>query len=368
MGGNGTLRALIIGAVLFLSVSARASYSVVLALSMQSGTMAPGETSLGRTREVLDQGNTYFCGLYAAAAFLELWGNSQLPGSAPRPVLSAAFLGIGYNRLVGSGSNGVSTPWLLASIRRYGIIPRGSARASDGSFLPADWVKLHDGLIPGDRADELLTARYTSESESSAFTGTSYYDARIGLDVSQLNFYYAPAQETFRKAPDDDEVYPYRISDAVQRAASMRAELQRLGMATWWTETSADRLYRLVKAQLYAGRPVMVSIRAGIPAGGLRRHAVVGNSDLKEPGTATVGAHAVVAVGHCDKWDTRDDLCRVFAPAMKDKNVDECLVLQNSWGEDVNARGYFCVSRLASRRVLSQAAIQSGVAERVPRN
>jgi hypothetical protein len=71
-----------------------------------------------------------------------------------------------------------------------------------------------------------------------------------------------------------------------------------------------------------------------------------------------VGGHAV---GHCDKLTTREPLCELFVEEMKTKKVSECLVIQNSWGVGVHAKGYSCLSREALQRMLTTAQILKSI-------
>src|SRR5690606_16390398 len=79
------------------------------------------EASAPLASEIKDQGETPYCGLYAMASLLELWGKAGRPSSA-FPAVDASYLAVGYNRMVSGGSGGTSPIWLQATTQIFGAV------------------------------------------------------------------------------------------------------------------------------------------------------------------------------------------------------------------------------------------------------
>jgi hypothetical protein len=300
-------------------------------------------------------------------SFLELWGNAEHPKDEALPTMETAFAAYAYNRIVGSGMAGGYPSWIFYAVHQYGMVPKGAARYNPPEIhrLSGQWVTEHAGLIDEKPLEELLTSRFVHHSSQRPFSPKDYLARQIHIDMRDFSFHANNYPEKFIPSENNEAKYPYRVADAAARKTALNKAMTAAGIATEYQNESPARLYSLVKEQIYDHHPVYAAIRTGVVRGYLGNYHVVSANDLVAEGKATSGGHAVVAVAHCDKLETKDPLCSTFARGMRERNVPECIVFQNSWGESSNAKGYLCVSERALKRVLLAAVIKKSIAAKV---
>jgi hypothetical protein len=310
------------------------------------------ESTLPLAQEIKAQGKYPYCTLFAASTYLELWGTSQRAFQNPLPSLDPAYLAVSYNLAVGSGAHGTKPLWLLAVVQEYGIIPRSASIETSDNFWPlGDWKEAHQSLMPASMANLILMSSFRSPDHGETFSGKAYVENVVRFRLSEL--------VPFRSVIEDDEnewfdaqtseeeeviLHPtYRIPYAKLSVGMKRALKQ--NQVPDWTYVEPQRMYHLAVQQLSEDSPVLVSVNARATRKRLRTYDVISPEDV-ETGRTT-GRHTMVAVGHCDKTTTSDPLCERFGETMREERVKECIVLQNSWGENSNSGGYVCVSPIA---------------------
>jgi hypothetical protein len=317
------------------------------------------ETSLEPTEEIRDQGDTAYCLLYAMSSFLELWGDTE-PGALRRlPSLSPAYLALAYNYEAGNGTLGTVPEWLRAIVEKHGVIPKSAEPADEEVPWPVtDWQARHRHLIPMDFLKPVLEARYLSDSEPLPFTGKEYLQRNVGTGLASLRFVQSSYSEGETLEDDEPSEVEYRKGSQALASRHVDSIAREQGVDARVSSVAPDELYKRSKRQLYDGRPVLWSIDVGLTKARFRYYQVVGGGDLVEPGEGIPDYHSVVAVAHCDQWESDDPICARFTRRMASRGIDECIVIQNSWGESANARGYACLSRKALRRLLLDAFLE----------
>jgi len=322
-----------------------------------------GEIHVGSTQVIKDQGQWPYCTLYAAASLLEMWGNAKHPNRKKLPNLSTAFLALGYNGEYSDSGNGTEESVLFYTMKKHGIIPAYAwedTRFSDTTaYLKNGWNQGHSKLIPTDEVVELLKQKYRDGVSEEGVTGREYFASHIGVDLAQLDVTYSQRTETFSQADAySSEPTGYRINDYVKRREALNSALTAEGFPLNGETAAPDKLYRKISAQLNRSEPVLLSINVHLVEGNFSTFDLITNGDLLKENTSKAGYHSVVAVGICDETKTRIPFCRPFVRQFKDRNVDECLMVQNSWGSDANHRGVFCLSPQAAQRMINSAAIK----------
>ena len=326
------------------------------------------EMSLPSAREIKDQQKYPYCGLYAMSTYLEVWARGGKPSFA-FPSLDPAFLAMGYNRVASNGAAGTNPLWLSISTQLFGAIPANSKIADSGQNQAAwplqDWREAHKSLMDTKALDSILTANYAYSGIDRQFTGHEYLTDSIKVDFGQLITVHSNHQEKY-KDNDDEKDKPkveFRAGDFSTTVEHMANLGEKAGIDTDALLGSPEDVYKTVVAELYNNRPVFLSFNVGVVKTKFREYRVVAESDLVPEGEGKAAGHALVAVAHCDKQVTRDRICSLFGPYMKVKKVEQCVVVQNSWGPEVNARGYVCIAPEAFYRMDKAAIVERSIIE-----
>ncbi len=322
---------------------------------------------LRETRGVHDQTHYPFCGLFAMSSFLELWGkqSNDEPRMSSVPPIDPAYLAVAYNREVGSGSHGSRALWLNYVVSKYGAIPQGSRSFHENRVLwpvPA-WRDKHMGLFDVDVADSILDEDFLHKSSRSSFTGVSYLD-----NVIRINFHdFEPLRNTYSEktkvVPSQEAPAKLRMDSGADLEKAMESRLKDAGFSTTFAKTEPHLIYELILDQLDQSRPVQLALNPGLVRGAFRNYRLIGTEQLLPEGEGTDESHAMVAVGYCDGKIPRSQMCSQFDHLMQINDVNECVVIQNSWGSDANSKGYLCVSRLALGRMIQTTSILSGLVD-----
>lgn len=317
-----------------------------------------GEVSLQPTQNISSQAQYPFCGIFAMSSFLELWGG-QRQGVRPVPV-DPAYLAVGYNREVGSGSEGTRMKWLSYIVAKYGAIPQGARFAEKvevATWPLPNWRDNHNKLLEATAADEVLSRKYIHEEMKAPFTGADYLEEEIRVDFRRFRTFWTNHRETYRKSDEVEVPAVYRQAEKKSREESMDAALKKWGIDASEPEVSPGRLFDLTVAQLEEHHPVLVSLNPDLVLERFGSYRLIGEGDLSPTGKGLYSTHAVVAVGHCDDLKSKDPLCSRFTAAMAKQSIPECLVLQNSWGEHSHEKGYVCISRRAMARMFLRTSV-----------
>ena len=324
------------------------------------GTFAQAvETGPRTNTAVLNQGSFSYCTQYALATFLQHWGNAERRANeAEIPTLSAGFAAMSYNYEYCDGSRGTQVQWMIAALQRYGIIPVGASPVESTVAWPnSNWSSQHGRLIPIDTLQRIVPARYRHASHPQAFTGPQYLSERLRFSARDLRLVWSTHGETYPASDSSSEDTTQYRRDYATAEARGQSLATAEGTSTSHADIAASTLYTLAVAQLYQRKPVLFTIRSGLTSSQLQTYTTVGTPDLLENGSGRRGMHSIVGIGHCHRHQSTHPLCRRFTTQMTEKNIPECLVLQNSWGETSHDSGYVCVSRMASQRILAGALL-----------
>lgn len=315
------------------------------------------EASLEHPTKIDFQGIYGYCVYYAMANFFELWAN-QVNGKKT-PALSAAFLAMTNNFEWNAGQEQY-LGWAWVSAAKNGVIPMGATDVERNLVWPGpDWEVDQLQLQSLPDLHQRLTGKYVHPHITNKFTGSSYLKHVVKIDMTDVRFLTTNHFElTPRGEGNVAKTYRYGSFEATQDRYLRVAK--HMGIDVEFKIVDPEVLYEAIKIQIYQKRPALVTIMPGITKMPLDSHDIVGRSSLVLPGEAKPGHHLLTAVGHCDNWQSEDPLCQQFAARMEEKGMRECLVFENSWGLWAHKNGYLCISKIASRRILREAAVMSG--------
>jgi len=350
--------------VLWIGLGESLAYGDAGSLALLVSLASLGDVGLRETRAVNSQAQYPYCGLYAMASFLELWGNRNSTGEERLPSIEPAFLALAYNRIVGAGSGGTRQLWLAYVVSEYGALPSGAHPVHEDRLLwpTPQWQDRHKGLISPELADDALEAGFVHPSVAHSFTGRNYLKDNIDVDFRSFAGFVSSHTEKYKPSPPStDPPTEIRAKSKSELTASMNVRLKGAGFPWENKEEKPERMYRLIKAQLEKNRPVIVAINPGVVRGHFADYRVIGPNQLLPVGEAVEEAHAMVGVGYCDGKGNRSDACAPFVEPMKANHITECLIVQNSWGDRANAKGYVCLSHDVMERVLQTASISRDV-------
>lgn len=309
------------------------------------------EISVPETKAIKDQGKFPYCGLYAMSSFLELWANGSKP-TYSTPLVDPAFLGLGYNRLVGAANMGTHPIFLTVSTQLFGAVPIGSRFSGEQQWPLKGWEKTQMRLIDKEVTDPLLVGTYTNSIYGTTkFTAQQYFKKALYMDFSHMVGFVSNDDEKHKAGKPSDEVHHLRFKTYGETATVVAQVGQKMGLNTSMYEIKPGVLYTAVRKQLYKRRPVFLSINAGLVTDKFSKYRVIAGTDLVKRDTGHNYMHAVVALAHCDKYTSDDRVCRRFGPYMQKKGIKECVAIQNSWGPEVHDKGYFCLGPKAFVRV-----------------
>jgi hypothetical protein len=312
------------------------------------------EVSAPLAVEMKDQKRFPYCGLFAMATFLEIWGDATRTGYVFPPI-DESYLSLGYNRVVGSPGRGTAPTWLGVSTAIFGAIPKGAKLDGSATWPIPNWRKENMKLLPTSVTDPLLTGKYTFGRQKIAFTGPSFLKEIVRIDLRNFIALHTDYEEKTKGqgSPDEEETVDVklRLGDIETTAKNMQLLAQKIGSETRMGVVAPDVLYKATVAQLSSRHPVYLSINAGLTKDRFRKYGVVADQHLVPIGQGFAGPHAVVAVAHCDKNNSVDRICRRFNRYLDQRAVKECIAIQNSWGPDANEQGFFCIAPDAWKRV-----------------
>ncbi len=313
------------------------------------------EASTPIASEVKNQKRFPYCGLFAMATFLEIWGDATRTGYLFPPI-DESYLSLAYNRVVGSPAMGTSPTWLTVTTAIFGAIPKGSKIEVANTQWPIlNWRKENMKLVDTKVSDPMLTAKYVFGRQRQEFTGPSFLKEVVRIDMRNfIGIHTDYEEQTTRNAPPNDEEpvdVRLRLGDVESTAKNMQLLAQKMGTDTRMGVVKPDVLYKATIAQLSSRHPVYLAINAALTKDKFHKYGVITDSDLSPVGQGANGPHAVVAVAHCDKNNSVDKICARFNRYMDQRAVSECIAVQNSWGPDSNEKGYFCLAPDAWKRV-----------------
>lgn len=330
--------------------------------------MAPlllGEISLPQAGKIYEQDHFGYCGVYALASFLELWGKSQGKSGVE---IDPSYIAFAYNRLASSGNDGSYLLWTVAAVQLYGAVPLGAlAKVATVAWPISDWRDRHTKLIDPQSLDDLLYSKFHHHSQPAEFDPHTYRTQQIEIDFRWFKVYESMHRENFKRksaaVSEGEAPAQYRYGSYTETRQILETWMRKIGLDTEYYPKKAETLYSLIVKQLYWRRPVLLSINPTLAVKRFSFYDVLGGGDLVEKGEGEDAAHAMTAVAHCDRTasESRDPLCQTFAKEMESREIKECIVLQNSWGIDANQKGYVCLSKNASLRMLRQAYLLSSL-------
>ncbi len=328
------------------------------------------EASTPQAAEIKDQGKFPFCGLYAMATFLEIWGDASHTGYLFPPI-DESYLALGYNRVVGSPGMGISPTWLGLTTQIFGAIPKAAKFSGKADQWPMkNWQTDNMALVDTKVSDPLLTGKFVWGKSTTEFTGPTFLKDTVGIDMRNLYPLHTSHKETYlaETSPHKEEaaVAPFRLADAETTAKSMQKIALKMGTDTRMSSVDPDVLYKAAKLQLNARRPLLLTINAGLTQNRFHTYGVITDAQLMPLNKGRLGPHAVVAVAHCDKANSVDRICRRFNRYLEQKQISECIAVQNSWGPTVNERGYFCLAPDAWERVAMALFIEKNLVKTKP--
>ena len=320
------------------------------------------ESSVPVASEIKDQGRTPYCGLYAMATFLELWGKGGRPSYA-NPAIDTSYIAVGYNRMVSGGSGGTSPIWLAATTQIFGAVPKGATLHTDAKIkwpLPK-WHFLHWKLMDPRLTDPILKGKWSHPTTGEAkYSGRDYLTRVLRMDFTQMVMIHTTWEEKFAAVDNPSEATAppeYRAKSVAATAEVMGKIGQKIGIPMGYVPLPALSVYRSVRRHLTSRRPAYLSLTVGLTKESFAKHVVVAKEHLVPKHGGKDWMHAVVAVAHCDTIETRDPICRQFAPYMQRAKIKECIAIQNSWGEKAHAHGYTCLDPVAFARSVKGALV-----------
>lgn len=331
-------------------------------IQLQLTSLLISDVSVNRTSSIRDQGNYPYCTLHAFVAFLEMWANSR-DRAWTVGHLEPAYLAMAYNKELANGA-GTSIEWLLYSTLRHGAIPTSAwnetiKKAPWARALGNDWQAAHRSLIDSAVLDQILAQEFEDPDTKLKYTGSSFLANWIRIDLKKFRTVSSTYEESIIQTPTDNfGTENYRKDGEVPRWQLRDTLFKEAGMEVDQKSVSPEKLYDWLKIHLYYKEPILVSLNVGIVNGYFGQHRVVSLHELKPVGEGRWGPHTALAVGHCDNWTPKEPLCKPFAQQMKERNVPECIVIQNSWGPSAHDKGYVCVSKLALDRIMSNATVR----------
>ncbi len=327
-----------------------------LAGLLESGAIS--DAGLPPTRGISAQANYPFCGIYAMSSFLELWGNTSGNHYKIAPI-DPGFIALAYNREVSSGSNGTKPLWLNYVVWKYGAVPQNSRAIHDNvvSWPITGWEEKHLGLFPAGFADAALAENFLNDTVRGEFTGGTFLQHVVKIDLKAFDWLSSTHTEKLKEVVSSDAPPTLRAKNKEDLQESMTKRLQVSGLPISTMAKEPNEIYELIKSQLDSKRPLLLSINPGLVRGNFGSQRVIGTDQLLPEGEGLDEAHAMVVVGYCDGKGPHAEACVSFEDLMKHNSVQECLIVQNSWGEHSNAKGYLCISRKAMSRMMISTSI-----------
>jgi hypothetical protein len=247
------------------------------------------------------------------------------------------------------------------------LVPEASSAVTPDGLRRLDngWQEFHSALMDQAHIRELLRSSYRHPNVKRDFHPLEYL-AYLKLDFTRFQMIANKDYDRFEKTSTESVPESELFRDGTRAATRKRVhlEMKEQGIRHTSIEYPYETFYRSVRTQLYEGRPVLTVINTSLVRGGKARFAeahVIAAQALVPVGEGEKSLHALVAIGHCDTWETRDPLCRRFAALMREMGVRECIVLQNSWGRNNHSDGYFCLSEEAARRLLTHAWVDHAI-------
>jgi len=321
-----------------------------------------GDIHVGASRGIRDQAGNPYCTLHALATYLELWFNSRYPTAPKTPALSPAFLAMAYNAEYASGAGGTMEPYLLSAVAKYGVVTSDAWEITPfpkvAASLKTEWAKAHRKLIPKTEVESILEMPYWNPEFSAWYRPSNYFNGRFKFDFKKMKQMFSRRAETFVpevSSPGSSGV-EYRETKPDKREAWETKAKARAGLAEG-KYLNADKLYLEILKHLYRPEPVFVSVNPALVKRAFSLQSLLSNPDLVEPGQGRPSYHSMVAVGVCDEA-MNIPACEPFESQFKKKGITECLLLQNSWGEDAHQKGYVCLSPAASQRMINSAYLR----------
>ena len=348
------------------------------ALCVVQASASAFEISAVRTQGISDQGDYPYCSFYAVASFLEIWGNSNRKPGDRLPPLDPAFLALSAN--LESSNNAFWMDLLLVVTAKHGIIPKGATATKKELGWPyPEWEAAHQELIEETKLRSITSAKYQHHSLPQPFTGADYLRQQIQIPLekfrwvrsnyqepSLLEFFDSSENEApIVEASEPKEIektqkpkFQYRQGSYKKSIQALKKEAKKLkiSVAPIWMDYSD--LYDSILSQLYDKRPVLLSINTTFVSGDFANYALIHTGKLVDYGFSLPAKHAVVAIAHCDKTDSKDKVCARFNKSLEEADIDECIAIQNSWGEDSNSKGIVCISWGALEPILNSAILQ----------
>lgn len=314
------------------------------------------EISVPRAYEITDQEKYPYCALYAMSTFVELWDKAyrteKLPG------VDSAFLAMAHNAEISSGMQGHDTFHVLYTVARWGAIPKGATTLTDQAAWPlADWREAHKTLIPMETLRPILSESYVVPDVSGRFTGKQYLKEKLNFDPSRFAVYKSSHTEERRASTEESEPVHYRLGTEADADAAVKRRAEAIGLRNDGTTEDPDLLYTLLVANLYQKRPALLSLYTSLTVERFWKYVVIGKSDLVAEGQGKNSSHIAAVVAHCHRTDSVQPVCKLFNAAMKQRNVADCVVLQNSWGGESHSAGYVCLSRRALQRMMKAVVL-----------
>jgi hypothetical protein len=318
------------------------------------------DINLAASTSIKNQGPYPYCGLYAFTAFLELWSSREGVDNKFEE-LDPAFLAMAYNAEVGDGNNGTTSSYLLSLVQKYGVVPVGAAfrRNSKFEWPLSDWRESHKKLMDVHELNERLNGSYWLDGEWRS--AAEYFKRHIGKGFTSLLKVNSRYSEPLKQEPSDGTVSLLRSSPEVVEKR-MNAMANGSGFSEAVYHRSPGAIFTMSVVQLFDGYPVLYSANSSMVSGdAFGQSTVIDSSDLVAPGNATNSSHALVGVAYCDTNVSNTEFCSPFSAQMQKRNLDECIVFQNSWGTSRNDKGYVCVSRDAFARMIRSAYLKLDV-------
>jgi hypothetical protein len=296
------------------------------------------------------------------STFLEHWGNAERGARRLAvPTLDPAYLALAYNYEVGSGGGGTVATWLDYVVDKYGVVPEKSYPAAGNTFRwpERDWTSKHSALVDSKAAAVILEGSFANDNITIDFTGRRFLEDVVQIRLKDFTWFNSSYQEKFAGAaelPDKPPVFRNVRGESIND--TMDRKLAKAGYDNRQSNRSPGEMYAAIKRQLDTEHPVLLSIIPGLINRPLSQYRVVeAREALVDVGKGQDGLHSVVAVGYCDHREPVAPICEAFEPELKLRDVEECLVIQNSWGPAAHEKGYFCLAGNAASRVIYRALI-----------
>lgn len=323
--------------------------------------MALGEVHVGNTNFISNQGNYPYCSLYSVANFLEISANSAHPRRRYLKSIEPGYLALAFNLEHAPSLSGTSVEWLLYSVWKHGVVSREAWNLSqfpEGTeYLKNGWMEAHRSLIDAKNLRLVLNSQFHDPDFRVPVTGRDYFQKSVGISLSRLQMYYSTHKEKYieSRTPEVDTT-PYRFNDEKTRKEHKKKVFEDAGFAVNSPDLEEGKLYEQTKGQLEKGRPVLITLNPSLVNGLFSNYDLVTNGDLYEVNHGYYSSHSLLAVGVCDSKKSRLPICKDFADQFKERKIEECLLLQNSWGPLAHDKGFACLSRNAALRMVVAAS------------